>query len=367
MATSDRILSTVNRTEFQRISAQDSWNVPRRSYWPQLVGDFATISLALVFAPSVFTKGMGVPAVYLPISPISVAAMVTTILFFTGTYSPRPTPLGIGNTVGLIRGLCCCGSLATICAVSYGALPGPVIVVSGCSVVLSLAIQREMKFQLDFRRPLPWFLGGYRKTIRNLPIDVEPQLESRSDYLLKRMFDVTIAMFLLLLTWPLFLAIAALIKIDSEGPVFLRQRRIGRYGIPFSIWKFRSMHQQAPRYARSPLTDNDPRLTKVGRALRRCSIDELPQLFNVIKGDMSLVGPRPEMPFVVDQYGPFERLRLNATPGITGLWQISPARAMPIHHNLQLDLFYIDHRSFLLDIAILLRTMPAVIRGIGAA
>jgi lipopolysaccharide/colanic/teichoic acid biosynthesis glycosyltransferase len=160
--------------------------------------------------------------------------------------------------------------------------------------------------------------------------------------------------------------VAALIKVNSKGPVFLRQCRVGRNGEPFLMWKFRSMYVDAPLYARSPTTDRDPRLTKFGRSLRRYSLDELPQLWNVLKGEMSLVGPRPEMPFIAKEYGDYERLRLNATPGITGLWQISPARAMPIHENLELDLYYIGHRSFFLDLAILIRTVTAVLRGIGA-
>jgi lipopolysaccharide/colanic/teichoic acid biosynthesis glycosyltransferase len=132
------------------------------------------------------------------------------------------------------------------------------------------------------------------------------------------------------------------------------------------MWKFRSMYVDVARYARSPVCDSDPRLTRLGRGLRRLSIDELPQLLNVLKGDMSLVGPRPEMPFIVRDYTAFERLRLNATPGITGLWQISPARALPIHQHLELDLFYIEHRSFFLDTAIMLRTIAAIVRGVGA-
>jgi lipopolysaccharide/colanic/teichoic acid biosynthesis glycosyltransferase len=105
----------------------------------------------------------------------------------------------------------------------------------------------------------------------------------------------------------------------------------------------------------------------MGRLLRRLSIDELPQLVNVIKGDMSLVGPRPEMPFIVDMYGAFERQRLLVKPGITGLWQISPARAMPIHENLQYDLLYLESHNLTMDVTILLRTLVAVVRGIGAA
>jgi lipopolysaccharide/colanic/teichoic acid biosynthesis glycosyltransferase len=108
-------------------------------------------------------------------------------------------------------------------------------------------------------------------------------------------------------------------------------------------------------------------LTSLGRALRRFSIDEIPQLINVLMGDMSLVGPRPEMPFIVKTYDARQRLRLHARPGITGLWQVSPARARPIHESVELDLYYIQNRNIFLDLAILLRTVTAVVRGIGAA
>jgi lipopolysaccharide/colanic/teichoic acid biosynthesis glycosyltransferase len=184
---------------------------------------------------------------------------------------------------------------------------------------------------------------------------------------LKRCLDVLGATILLLLALPLIACVALLIKLDSRGPIFIRQRRVGRDGVPFLMWKFRSMHAHVARYAVSPVSESDPRLTRFGRALRRYSVDELPQLLNVLRGEMSLVGPRPEMPFIVNRYGARERLRLKATPGITGLWQISPARALPIHQNLGLDLFYIRHQSVFLDLAILLRTLTAVVRGIGAA
>ena len=172
---------------------------------------------------------------------------------------------------------------------------------------------------------------------------------------------------MLIVFTPFFLCVAALIKLDSEGPALFRQKRIGKDGEPFDIWKFRSMRVDAHPYARSPAGDHDPRLTRIGRLLRRFSIDELPQLVNVLKGEMSLVGPRPEMPYIVENYGPLERQRLCARPGITGLWQISPARAMPIHENLNYDFTYIENQSITLDCIILLRTITAVIRGIGAA
>jgi lipopolysaccharide/colanic/teichoic acid biosynthesis glycosyltransferase len=126
------------------------------------------------------------------------------------------------------------------------------------------------------------------------------------------------------------------------------------------------MRTDAPQYASSPTSDRDWRLTRVGRVIRRLSIDELPQLINVLSGEMSLVGPRPEMPYLVYRYTEAERERLTIKPGITGLWQVSPARAYPIHENLQYDLHYIRHQNMLLDGAILLRTIIAVIRGVGA-
>jgi lipopolysaccharide/colanic/teichoic acid biosynthesis glycosyltransferase len=171
---------------------------------------------------------------------------------------------------------------------------------------------------------------------------------------------------LLVVLLPLCLLVAALIKFDTAGPVFFRHHRIGRSGRQFVLWKFRSMRTDAPSYEISPHNVADMRLTRVGRLIRRLSIDELPQLINVLRGEMSLVGPRPEMPFIVDQYRPFERERLAAKPGITGLWQISPARAFPIHENLQYDLHYISNQNILLDCAILLRTLAAVVRGAGA-
>jgi exopolysaccharide biosynthesis polyprenyl glycosylphosphotransferase len=184
---------------------------------------------------------------------------------------------------------------------------------------------------------------------------------------LKRIIDVVLGSCLLIVALPIGLLIAVIIKYDSEGTTFFRQQRIGKDGRPFELLKFRTMHTWAPTYHRSPASNCDPRITRVGRLLRRLSLDELPQLLNVLKGDMSLVGPRPEMPFIVDQYRDGAGARLGVRPGITGLWQISRARSLPIHHNLQYDLFYIEHQSIFLDAAILLRTLGAVIRGIGAA
>ena len=204
--------------------------------------------------------------------------------------------------------------------------------------------------------------------VHELPV-LQPQTVDGRTYSLdlKRAIDVAIGLCLSLLALPIGIIIAAIIKCDSRGPVFFRQQRIGKQGRVFELLKFRSMHADSPKYHRSPTSHCDPRITRAGRLLRRLSLDELPQLLNVLRGDMSLVGPRPEMPFIVDEYDRAARARLAVRPGITGLWQISRARSMPIHHSLQYDLFYIEYQNVFLDAAILLGTVAAVVRGIGAA
>jgi len=182
----------------------------------------------------------------------------------------------------------------------------------------------------------------------------------------KRGCDVIGSLFLLVMLFPLFVVVAILIKMDSPGPVFFRHRRVGKDGDHFVLWKFRSMRTDVPEYEASPRSVADDRLTRIGRLIRRMSVDEMPQLINVLKGEMSLVGPRPEMPFIVARYHPVEYKRLIAKPGITGLWQISPARAFPIHENLQYDLHYIHNQNLFLDCSIILRTIAAIIRGVGA-
>ena len=173
----------------------------------------------------------------------------------------------------------------------------------------------------------------------------------------KRAADLIVSSILLVLSAPLLFLIALLIRRDSPGPALFVQKRVGRNGELFDIYKFRSMHADAPRYECSPTSSWDPRITRIGRFLRRTSLDELPQLMNVLLGDMSLVGPRPEMPFLVQRYNSRHRRRLQVIPGITGLWQLSPDRAFPIHENIQHDVYYIRNRSFFMDMAILIRTV----------
>ncbi len=180
----------------------------------------------------------------------------------------------------------------------------------------------------------------------------------------KRLADVVLGLALMALLAPVAAVIAALVKSDSHGPVLFIQKRIGRHGIPFNIYKFRTMYTDTPPYNYSPLASEDPRITRVGRFLRRTSLDEIPQVINVLLGNMSLVGPRPEMPFIVDSYTPRHRLRLQVKPGITGLWQLSADRDLLIHENIEYDLYYIRNRSFFMDVAILLHTAFFFMRGI---
>jgi len=132
----------------------------------------------------------------------------------------------------------------------------------------------------------------------------------------------------------------------------------------FEMYKFRSMYVHASGSDYSPKTPDDPRITRLGRFLRRTSLDELPQVLNVLEGRMSLVGPRPEMSFIVEQYGEKQRQRLEVKPGLTGLWQLSGDRAFLIHENIEYDLYYIQHRNLFMDLAILLHTSIFAMRGI---
>jgi len=179
----------------------------------------------------------------------------------------------------------------------------------------------------------------------------------------KRIFDFGAALSLLVFTAPLWVFLARLIIWESPGPVFFRQLRVGYRGKAFELYKFRSMRADVPKYDFHPTRADDPRVTRVGRWLRRTSIDELPQIINVLKGEMSLVGPRPEMPFIVESYNTYHRQRLNITPGLTGLWQLSADRAFLIHENIHYDLYYIQHRNFFMDLAILLHTVVFAMQG----
>lgn len=196
------------------------------------------------------------------------------------------------------------------------------------------------------------------------------------NYLQKRVLDTLLAALLLAVLSPLLLVIIIAIKLDSRGPILFRQVRVGRNGREFQLHKFRSMVPEAERMmeelypgsSAEPLFKrrDDPRRTRVGRLLRRTSLDELPQMFNVITGDMSMVGPRAQVPDEVAQYDDWAHTRLRVLPGLTGLWQVSGRSNLSFEEMVMLDTYYVGHWSLGLDIKIILRTIPAVIRGEGA-
>jgi exopolysaccharide biosynthesis polyprenyl glycosylphosphotransferase len=194
----------------------------------------------------------------------------------------------------------------------------------------------------------------------------------------KRVFDIMVSAGILMVLSPLFLLVSLLIRLESKGPVFFSQNRVGKRGRLFKMYKFRSMYIDAERRKSALMTQNemvggvlfkmkdDPRVTRVGRFIRKYSIDELPQLWNVLNGDMSLVGPRPPLPVEVEQYTPYQRRRLAVTPGITCIWQVSGRSDIPFKKQVELDLQYIANQSFWYDMALLVKTVPAVLRAHGA-
>jgi exopolysaccharide biosynthesis polyprenyl glycosylphosphotransferase len=194
---------------------------------------------------------------------------------------------------------------------------------------------------------------------------------------LKRTLDVIVAGVALILTLPVLIVTAIAVRLDSPGPIFFRQTRVGKWGEPFACYKFRSMYVDAEQRLKDLQAQNevdgpvfkmkhDPRITRVGRAIRKLSIDELPQLFNVLRGNMSLVGPRPALPREVAQYTYEQIGRLNAIPGITGLQQVSGRSDLDFQRWVELDLQYIAEQSLWKDIEILLKTIPAVLFAKGA-
>ena len=216
--------------------------------------------------------------------------------------------------------------------------------------------------------------GNRRRSLRLLAWRFTVQ----GSYVLKRTMDICASLFGMLLLSPVFIAIAVAVKLSSPGPVIFSQTRVGRYGRHFKFYKFRSMRQDAEAQKDGLMDKNesadgvifkmkeDPRITKVGKFLRRASLDELPQLWNVFIGDMSLVGPRPPVPSEVEKYTLEDRKRLDVIPGITCLWQIKGRSEIPFHEQVQLDKEYILTPGVWKDIVILLKTIPAIIGGRGA-
>ena len=205
-------------------------------------------------------------------------------------------------------------------------------------------------------------------------------------FIIKRIFDLIMSIFLLLFLSPLSVLIGLLIKIDSKGPVFYKHKRLGKSGKIFNCYKFRSMYNNAPqdhyeKFIKNALKNkygqdvannhvefkrNDPRVTEIGKILRLTSIDELPQLINVVYGEMSLVGPRPDTLLALSKYNEIQRVRLNVLPGMTGLWQVNGRSNLKLQQMYKLDVKYVEKFSLFLDLKILLKTISAVIRCEGA-
>lgn len=201
---------------------------------------------------------------------------------------------------------------------------------------------------------------------------------SPSQAAMKRVFDIVAAGSMLWLLLPVFLVVIAVIKLTSRGPVFFKQVRVGMHGRTFNMLKFRSMIVNAESLRATLASANeqsgpvfkmreDPRVTRIGRFIRRYSIDELPQLINVLRGDMSLVGPRPPVPGEVEKYEAWQRRRLSVRPGLTCIWQVSGRNQLSFDEWMYLDMQYIDHWNLTTDFDLLFRTVPAVITGRGAS
>ena len=183
---------------------------------------------------------------------------------------------------------------------------------------------------------------------------------------IKRIFDIVFSMAVLILLSPLYAIITLLVRLDSDGPIIFKQTRVGKDSKYFTIYKFRSMQPNSDPDPENyqPISLDDQRITRLGKFLRATCLDELPKFFNVLKGDMSIVGPRPEIGFVVDEYDAIQRKRLLVKPGITGIWQLMADKSRPIHENIHFDLCYIENMSLSLDLEIAAKTVLLVFRGL---
>jgi exopolysaccharide biosynthesis polyprenyl glycosylphosphotransferase len=227
-------------------------------------------------------------------------------------------------------------------------------------------------FRFSRARPmsLPAITDGY---VHYVMVEYKPhQLAA------KRAFDVVVSSTVLLVLAPLFVVVALLIVLTSRGPVFFAQERVGRHGQPFKMLKFRSMVRNAEALQAGLMDRNeqsgpvfkierDPRITSAGRLLRKFSLDELPQFINVLRGDMSIVGPRPPLPGEVAKYESWQRRRLSVPPGITCVWQVSGRNDTSFEKWMYLDMQYIDHWSLMKDVKLILKTLPVVLSGRGAS
>jgi lipopolysaccharide/colanic/teichoic acid biosynthesis glycosyltransferase len=201
---------------------------------------------------------------------------------------------------------------------------------------------------------------------RAFPIEVDEEPPPRHG--LPRVADLVIAALGLIIFSPVLLTAVLAIRLGSRGPVIYRQRRVGQGGEVFELWKLRTMRRGAdPIGVGTAVTEKDPRVTRVGRLLRRFSLDELPNLFNVLRGEMAIVGPRATLPAQVELYTPRQRRRLELKPGVTGWAQIHGRAGIPWEERIELDVWYVEHRSLALDLRILARTPRVLFGGIGGS
>ena len=194
----------------------------------------------------------------------------------------------------------------------------------------------------------------------------QPNLARTAYLTTKRLMDLVLAGLGLIIAAPVLLVLGYLIKRESSGPAIFQHLRVGEMGRTFVMYKLRTMGKDAPLHDYKPEDESDARLTPLGRVLRQLSLDELPQLVNILRGEMSLVGPRPEQPFIVEQYEPWQRARLLVKPGLTGWWQVNGRSDKPMHLHTKYDIYYVQNQSLWLDLKILLKTGPAVLRRTGA-
>ena len=284
----------------------------------------------------------------------------------------------------LVAGLPVLGSTAEVEAIVCEQKVDEVIVALPLSAYekvarLSLELQR---YPVNVRVALDYFsIALFRATVEELggmPL-INLRAPALNDFqrLVKRVFDLSAGALMLIAALPLMAAIAVLVRLDSRGPSIFRQQRAGENGKPFLMYKFRTMVEDADARLSEVLHrqddgqvlfkhPDDPRVTRLGRFLRRTSLDELPQLFNVLKGEMSLVGPRPELPWLVECYEPWQRKRFAVPQGITGWWQVNGRSSKHMHQSTEDDLYYIQNYSLLLDLLILWKTIGAVLKRKGA-
>jgi lipopolysaccharide/colanic/teichoic acid biosynthesis glycosyltransferase len=293
------------------------------------------------------------------VGAVCLGILVVLLLEKYGDYRRSTGRVAVRNTERLLR-VTLSGVAPALIAAAVWAKDIPKASLAAAAVLIPVALAME-------KQVVQRLAGMMRRTTERARMALAAHQAPAPRYWYekaKRALDMGVALPSLLVVSPILAGAAMAVKLSSPGPVIFRQRRVGRNGRLFEMLKFRTLFADSEAYARSPVSGRDPRITRVGRFLRHSCIDELPQLINVLRGEMSLVGPRPEMPHIVAGYTQQQRARLAVKPGITGLWQLSGDRLAPIHENLSHDLYYIRHRSVWMDVAILMHTVVFAFRGV---